>query len=322
MSAHTDPNTVVILYGPTASGKSGLAVALAERIGGTIINADSLQIYRELEILTARPQADALARAPHRLYGVLPATTPGSTAWWRDTALTEIETALADGRTPIVTGGTGLYIKTLIEGLSPLPGTNEAAREQATRLYRTLGGDAFRGELARRDPATAARLAPGDRQRLIRAWEVVESTGTPLSAWQSQPRDPGHALQFRLIGLIPPRAELYAGIDGRFLAMLERGACAEARRFDALGVAPTLPANKALGLPELRRHIHGEIGLEEAVRLAQQATRNYAKRQLTWFRHQLPGKAPAQSIHDSYAATAELSERNLTEIISFIVRPR
>lgn len=313
---------VIILYGPTASGKSGLAVGLAERLGGVVINADSLQLYRELDILTARPQEDALARASHRLYGVLPADTSSSTAWWRDAALTEIGAALKAGQLPIVTGGTGMYLKTLMEGLSPLPGTDEKSRARATALYEALGGDVFRGELAKCDPAAATRLAPGDRQRLIRAWEVFEATGVPLSEWQARPREPGHALDFRLIGLVPPRAELYARIDRRFLEMLDRGALDEARHFERLGISPSLPANKALGLPELRRHFAGEIGLSEATRLAQQATRNYAKRQLTWFRHQLPAMVSFSAIHDSHAYFSELSERNFDEIISFIVHTR
>ena len=310
---------VVILYGPTASGKSGLATQLAERLDGVVINADSLQVYAELEVLTARPPAEAMARAPHRLYGVLPASEPSSAAWWREQALAEVERARQAGLLPIVTGGTGLYIKALVEGLSPLPGTDREARARATALYEAIGGDAFRASLAERDPRLAARLAPGDRQRLIRAWEVAESTGVPLSEWQDRPRDPGHDLRFRLLGLIPSRAELYAHIDRRFTEMLERGALDEARAFDALGLPASLPANKALGLPELRRHLKGEIGLEAAAALARQATRNYAKRQLTWFRHQLPEPPPSARFHDSHAVFAELSERNVAQIISFVV---
>jgi tRNA dimethylallyltransferase len=310
---------VVILYGPTASGKSGLAIQLAERLGGSVINADSLQVYAELEILTARPSADAASRVPHRLYGVLPAREPSSAAWWRLQALAEIRRAQENGLVPILTGGTGLYIKALMEGLSPVPGADRETRALATALYAELGGEAFRTALAERDPKTAARLAPGDRQRLIRAWEVVESTGIPLSEWQAKPRDPGHDLTFRLIGLIPPRAMLYARIDRRFTEMLARGALDEARAFDALGLPASLPANKALGLPELRRHLKGEIGLDEAAALARQATRNYAKRQLTWFRHQLAPTGSSARSHDSHAIFAELSERNLAQIISFVV---
>lgn len=310
---------VAVLYGPTASGKSDLAVALAERLDGVVINADSLQVYAELEILTARPDAVAMARALHRLFGTVPAAQACSAAWWRDAALTEIAAALAEGRHPILVGGTGLYLKTLIEGLSPIPAADPAARAEATQLYQELGGEAFRAALAERDPAIAARLEPGDRQRLIRAWEVVEATGTPLSAWQALPKEPGHRLNFTLIGLMPPRDRLYARIDARFLRMLEHGALAEAARFEALGLPDTLPANKALGLPELRRHLKGELDLAEATRLAQQMSRNYAKRQVTWFRHQLPSAKKSDHRHIRHAEFEELSERNLAEIMPIIL---
>ncbi len=311
--------SVIVLYGPTASGKSAFALTLAERLDGVIVNADSLQVYRELEILTARPDAAALARAPHRLYGVLPASEAGSVAWWRDAALAEIQDAHKTGKRAIVTGGAGLYLLALMRGLSPLPTADHEARAQATALYEELGGETFRARLAERDPETAGRLTPGDRQRLIRAWEVVESTGTPLSAWQKSPRIAGHDLDFRLIGLIPPRDELYGRIDRRFLDMLDRGALDEAARFEALGIAPALPANKALGLDALRRHLRGEIDLDEATRAGQQATRNYAKRQMTWFRHQMPDIASNDDSHISHAQFSELSERNLPEILPFIL---
>jgi tRNA dimethylallyltransferase len=310
---------VAVLYGPTASGKSDLAIALAERLNGVVINADSLQVYAELQVLTARPDAAALARAPHRLFGVLPAAEAGSATWWRDAALAEIAAAHAAGQYPILAGGTGLYLKTLMEGLSPVPTADPQARAHATALYEKIGGTAFRAALAERDPVIAARLEPGDRQRLIRAWEVVETTGTPLSDWQALPKDPGHRLDFDLIGLMPPRDALYERIDRRFAAMLDQGALDEARRFDALGLSPALPANKALGLPELRRHLKGEIDLAEATRLGRQASRNYAKRQTTWFRHQLPADKKSAKTHIRHVSFGELSERNLPEIIPFIL---
>lgn len=311
---------VIVVYGPTAGGKSGLALGLAERLDGVVINADALQVYAELRILTARPGPKDEARVPHRLYGVLSAATAGSAAWWRTAALAEIEAAHEGGKRAILTGGTGLYINSLIDGLSPVPPADEAARAKATALYAELGGEAFRAELARRDPEAAARLKSGDRQRLIRAWEVAEATGRALSDWQKLPREPGHDLDFRLIGLMPPREELYARIDRRFEVMLAAGALDEARAFDALGLDPSLPANKALGLPELRRHLAGEIGLEEATRAAQQASRNYAKRQMTWFRGQLPGTREALALHGSDAKTGEHSESFFSEIMPFILR--
>jgi tRNA dimethylallyltransferase len=311
----------VVLYGPTASGKSDLAVALAEALDGVVINADSMQVYAELKILTARPNEAALARAPHRLFGVLSAAQAGSAAWWRDAAMAEIAAAQSAGKRAILAGGTGLYLKTLIEGLSPVPTADIDARAQATALYAEIGGAAFRAALAEHDPVVAERLESGDRQRLVRAWEVFAATGTPLSAWQALPKNPGHSLGFCMIGLMPPRDALYARIDRRFETMMADGALDEAARFDALALSPALPANKALGLPELRRHLKGEIGGAEAIGLAQQASRNYAKRQLTWFRHQMPKDEKSAAAHIRHAIFAELSERFLPEIISFILHP-
>jgi tRNA dimethylallyltransferase len=290
-------------------------------LDGIVVNADSLQLYTELKILTARPDDSALSRAQHRLFGILPVSEPGSAALWRDLALSEIAAARALGKYPIITGGSGLYLKTLIEGLSPVPPADAEARARASALHDEIGGEAFRVALASRDPVAATRLMAGDRQRLIRAWEVVEATGTSLSDWQKQPRDPAHRLTFYFVGLMPERSHLYERIDRRFETMLELGALAEATRFDALRLSPSLPSNKALGLPELRRHIRGEIELSAATRRAQQASRNYAKRQVTWFRHQLPIENNSSTSHVRHAQFAELSERNLDEIISFILRP-
>jgi tRNA dimethylallyltransferase len=321
VTRRTSPDTspVIVLYGPTASGKSALAVTLAERLGAVVINADSLQVYAELRILTARPEPAALARAPHLLYGVLPAATPGSAAWWRDAALAEIKTAHEAGLRAIVTGGTGLYLKVLMEGLSPLPTADLEARSRATELYEELGGEKFRAALMARDPSAAARLAPGDRQRLIRAWEVLDSTGTALSDWQALPRDPGHDLNFKSIGLMPPREELYLRINRRFDLMIDQGALEEAAAFAALGLPEALPANKALGLPELRRHLAGEISLFQAGQLARQVSRNYAKRQVTWFRHQMGCKSESSQPQAEELIVEEFSERNLSTIISFIL---
>jgi tRNA dimethylallyltransferase len=261
-----------------------------------------------------------MARAPHRLYGVSPAAEASSVAMWREAALAEIALAHESGKRAIVAGGTGLYLNALIHGLSPVPQADADARARATALYSDIGGAAFRDALRQRDPEAAARLEPGDRQRLIRAWEVAESTGISLSEWRRLPRDPGHALQFQLIGLAPPRPALYGRIDRRFEAMLDCGALDEAARFEALNLPPDLPANKALGLAELRRCLKGELDLAEASRIARQATRNYAKRQSTWFRHQMPGQGVTENPHISHAVFAELSESFLAEIIAFIVR--
>jgi tRNA dimethylallyltransferase len=276
---------LIVIGGPTASGKSGLALDAAEAVGGTVINADSMQVYRDLRILTARPGPEEEARAPHRLYGVLDAAELCSAARWRAMALAEIEAAAV----PIVVGGTGLYIRALLEGLAPVPEIPDAIRAEARALHRALGGAAFRARLAERDPEAAARLPSGDTQRLVRAWEVVLATGRPLAEWQrAQPR-PAPAGPVLALVLLPPRAPLYETCNRRLEAMLAAGALDEVRRLRARDLDPALPVMKALGVAAFARHLGGEITLEAALRLAQAATRQYAKRQTTWFRHQLPG---------------------------------
>ena len=282
-SARSAP--VVVVAGPTATGKSALALALAEAFAGTVVNADSIQLYRDLAILSARPDTAAEQRAPHRLYGILDAAERGTVARWRALALAEIAATHAAGRLPIVVGGTGLYLRALRQGLAPIPEPGAAARAEALSLYRTLGGAGLHARLARLDPATAARLKPGDTQRLVRAFEVVRGTGVPLSAWQARPGEPA-PYRFATILLLPPRDALYAACDARFAAMIASGGLAEAAALLARGLDPRLPAMKALGIPELFAHLRGESGLAEAVAAAQRATRQYAKRQTTWFRHQ------------------------------------
>jgi tRNA dimethylallyltransferase len=277
---------VVVVAGPTASGKSALGLALAEQLGGTVINADALQCYRDLEILTARPDGAALARAPHRLYGFLDAAERGSAGSWRGLALAEIAAATAAKRLPIVVGGTGLYLHALRHGLAPFPEIPEAIRDEATALHRALGGVAFRERLAALDPPSAARLFAGDTQRLVRAYAMVRATGLPIGIWRGRPHGAARC-RFGTILLMPPRDPLYAACDARFRAMIERGALSEVAVLAARGLDGALPAMKALGLPELLRHLRGEVTLAEAVTAAQRSTRRYAKRQVTWFRHQL-----------------------------------
>jgi tRNA dimethylallyltransferase len=284
----------VVIGGPTASGKSGMALDIAVALGGTVINADSMQLYADLDVLTARPGAEDLARTPHRLYGVLPASERGSAARWRDMALAEIAAAHAAGRLPVVVGGTGLYLRTLMEGLSAVPSIPEDIRKAAHARLRDLGGEAFRAELVARDPASA-KLNPGDTTRLTRAWEVLEATGHPLSHWQTQTAEGApEGLSFTVLVLDPPRDALYANCDRRFRVMMGQGALEEVRQLDAQNLDPDLPAMKALGVPELRAHLRGELSLDEAIALAQQSTRRYAKRQVTWFRHQLASRPPAK----------------------------
>jgi len=277
---------VVIVAGPTASGKSALALALAEAYGGTIVNADSQQAYRDLKILSARPGVVDEARAPHRLYGYLDAAERGSVARWRELALREIAAATAGGSLPILVGGTGLYLRALQHGLAPVPDIPPEIRDEAQALYCELGGVKFRERLAPLDPASAARFPPGDRTRLTRAYEVVRATGRPIGAWQRFPAAPA-PYRFAAILLAPPRAALYAACDARFAAMVAAGGLDEARALMARGLDPGLSAMKAVGVPELFRHLRGEVALRDAVAAAQMATRRYAKRQSTWFRHRL-----------------------------------
>ncbi|CAA7620784.1 tRNA (adenosine(37)-N6)-dimethylallyltransferase MiaA [Magnetospirillum sp. SS-4] len=280
-------HSALVIAGPTASGKSGLALRLAHEFGGVVINADSMQVYTGLPILTAQPSMEDQARAPHRLYGVLPPSETCSAERWRDMAAAEMRAAWEAGRLPVVVGGTGLYIRSLMEGLSPVPDIPEPVRAATRQRLAEIGNRAFHALLAERDPEMAARLAPGDSQRMARAWEVLEATDRSLARWQDEPRIGGVAARWHVIALLPPRERLYAACDGRFQAMVETGALDEVRAVAALGLDPALPVLKALGFRELAAHLAGELDLATAIALARQATRNYAKRQTTWLRHQL-----------------------------------
>jgi tRNA dimethylallyltransferase len=279
--------SVLIIGGPTASGKSGLAMAVAEALNGVIINADSMQIYQGLPILTAQPSSADIAKAPHRLYAALPPTDVCSVARWRDLALAEIRAAQAEGKLPVIVGGTGFYLKTLLQGISPIPAIPPEFRAEAAALQQKLGNPGFHQELAKRDPLTAAKLDPLNTQRLVRAFEVLLATGKSLAEWQSLPRTgTPDDLHFLTVILQPPRELLYAACDGRFSQMLKTGALEEAKKFNTQFPAPS-SLSKALGYPELLACLAGKATLAEASTLAQQSTRNYAKRQTTWFRHQI-----------------------------------
>lgn len=308
----------VIVTGPTASGKSGLALALAKEFNGLVINADSMQVYRELAILTARPGLPALAAAPHRLYGVLSGQEACSAGRWRQLALAEIDAGHAAGRLPILVGGSGLYLRALEHGLTAIPGIPPAIRGAAAALHARLGGDAFHAALAARDPRMAERLPPGDTQRLIRAWEVLEATGRSLADWQDGGIATPRRYRFFRIALQPPRGELYAACDGRLLNMVRRGAVAEVRRLLALGLNPSLPVMKALGVRELSAHIRGTCDLAEAVARAQQRTRRYAKRQLTWLRTQGPREGPASTALNAQYSES-LDQKTFTIIRQFLL---
>ncbi|HEV2675172.1 MAG TPA: tRNA (adenosine(37)-N6)-dimethylallyltransferase MiaA [Aliidongia sp.] len=278
---------LIIVAGPTASGKSALALGIARAFDGTIINADSMQVYRDLRILTARPDDAALAAAPHRLDGILDGAELCSAARWAALAHGEIAAAHRAGRLPIVVGGTGLYLRTLLQGIAAVPEIPDAMREAARARHREVGGEAFRVELARLDPAAAGRLPAGDSQRLVRAYEVVAATGRTLGDWQRAGAQDVPRYDSRQFVLLPPRDALYAACDGRLQGMIAAGALDEVAALIARGLSPDLPICKAVGVPELVRHLAGELDLATATAAAQQATRNYAKRQFTWFRRQL-----------------------------------
>lgn len=285
--SETTPRAILIA-GPTASGKSALALELAARHRGVVINADSMQVYRELRILTARPTPEEEARVPHALYGHVPAAEAYSVGRWAADAQRAIAAARAEGRRPILVGGTGLYFRALLEGLSPIPAVPADIRQRWRRRAAEEGAGALHRELAERDPATAARLGATDTQRIVRALEVLDATGRPLSAWQELRGTPvlKPAETVRLV-LTPERAELRRRCALRFAAMLDQGGLAEARRFAALGLAPDLPAMRAIGLRPVLRHVAGEIDREEALRHGIDETRKYVKRQATWIRRNM-----------------------------------
>jgi tRNA dimethylallyltransferase len=288
----------ILIAGPTASGKSALALALAERLGGVIVNADSMQVYRDLRIITARPSPADEARTPHRLYGHVDAAENYSVGRWCQDMRAVLAEAERAGRMPILAGGTGLYFKALTQGLSAVPPTPPNIRAAVRSRGDAEGAQALHAELARRDPDTAARLRPGDRMRVARALEVLEATGRSLADWHRDGMpamlNPDTAVK---VFLAVEPAELHRRIDARFDAMLAAGALDEVRALAARGLDPMLPAMKAHGVPWLRRHLAGEIALAEAAAGAKLDTRRYTKRQRTWFRHQMPGwrwLAPAE----------------------------
>ena len=289
MTSPRDDSEAVLIAGPTASGKSALALALAQAAGGVVINTDSMQVYRDLRVLTARPTSEEEARVPHRLYGHVDAAVNCSAGAWVADAADALASVRAQGLKPIFVGGSGLYFKALTRGLSAVPPILPAIRSAVRARLERDGVEALHAELARCDPASAERLKPRDRTRIARALEVLEATGRSLLDWhrEGQPPllSPG---TFRAVFLAPERDALYARIDARFGAMLEVGALDEVAVLAARRLDPLLPAMKAHGVPALIRHLNGEITLDEAAEIGRADTRHYAKRQFTWFRHQLP----------------------------------
>ena len=289
MISQAKDNNAVLIAGPTASGKSALALELAQKSGGVIINTDSMQVYRDLRVLTARPPEAEEATVPHRLYGHVDAAINFSAGAWIADAARVLDEARAKQRLPILVGGTGLYFKALTRGLSAIPPIAPDIRDRVRAQLERDGVEALYAELAKRDSLSAERLKPRDRTRIARALEVVEATGRSITDWHREGLPPllppG---TFHALFLSPERDALYTRIDARFDAMLKAGALDEVEQLAARRLDPLLPAMKAHGVPPLISHLKGEITLAEAAEIGRADTRHYAKRQFTWFRHQLP----------------------------------
>jgi tRNA dimethylallyltransferase len=293
----------ILIAGPTASGKSAAALELVQRLGGLIINADAMQVYRELKVLSNRPGPEDERPTPHRLFGHVPAWDAYSAGRWLADARQAMAEAWGQGQVAVVVGGTGLYFRSLERGLSEIPHIPSDIRQKWRRALAERGARGLHDELGRQAPDEARRLRPSDGQRIARALEVLEATGEPLSSHHGGPAATGPLVDVDVIrvAIVPDRSALYRRCDERFLHMMADGALDEVRRLVALGLDPALPAMRAIGVAPLMRHLAGEIGLEEAVGLAQRDTRRYAKRQLTWLRHQMPGYEP---VSDGTAAVA------------------
>lgn len=283
----TDQKRALLIAGPTASGKSQAALALAEKIGGVVINADSMQVYREAPILTAQPSDADKARLPHLLYGHVGVDEVYSVGRWRTDAIAALAEARSMKRVPIFAGGTGLYFSALTDGLAEIPEIPPEVRDGARGLLDEIGVEELHARLAARDPRTASKLRPSDPQRVLRAYEVFEATGRPLAEWQEAPAQSilknSHIAAFVLD---PPRSELRARIAVRFEEMVERGGLEEAAAL--AGLNPALPAAKLLGLRPLQALAAGQISRSDALEQAITATRQFAKRQMTWFRNRMP----------------------------------
>lgn len=286
MSSEKRKNKCIVICGPTASGKSSLAITLARELGGEIINADSMQIYKELETLTSRPDRNDLEIVPHKLFGTREIINPCSVNIWNNLAQKSIENAVSRGRVPIVCGGTGMYIKYLSTQLATVPNIPAEVRLIAREKLMKLGNEKFYQELTKLDPQMEGLIPIGDSQRLVRAWEVFEVTRKSLFDWQAVNANQTNLTVCNIL-LMPDREFLYASCDRRFLEFVDNGALNEAKAIRDLELDPTLPGMKALGLLQLIDYLEGKITFDVAIAQAQQKTRNYAKRQMTWFRNQL-----------------------------------
>jgi tRNA dimethylallyltransferase len=284
-----DRPELALIAGPTASGKSALALRLAERRGGIVINADSAQVYRDLRIVSARPSEEEDARAPHRLYGYRDGASACSGADWAADAKRAIAEAHDDGRLPILVGGTGLYLRTLIEGIAPVPPIDPGVRSEVRALPVSDGYE----QLRREDPEAAHRLQPGDTTRVARALEVVRSTGRPLAAWQREKQGGiGDSVAMKAIVLLPPREWLYDRCNRRFESMFGEEGIAEVAALLKRELDPALPVMRAIGVPEIAAFLSATSSREDAIAAGQTATRQYAKRQYTWFSRQPPAEWP------------------------------
>ena len=283
---------VILVGGPTASGKSNLALQIAEQLDGVVINADAIQTYRDLNILTARPSLLDEERVTHELYGFLDATDTFSVGQWQKLALTEIASATEKGKRSILVGGTGLYFKSLVEGIAAIPEIPSAIRASSREYFKQIGKQKFHAELLSRDPVMGQRISFGDSQRMVRAWEVFEATGQSLSYWQGLPTE-APKLNFLMIVLMPPREQVYLACEDRLDKMINEGVLSEVRklthRANVEEIDPSSPIFKAIGYTELSSHLEGKLSIEDALLAAKQKTRRYAKRQMTWFRNQFCG---------------------------------
>ena len=300
---------VVMICGPTAGGKSGLALALAERWGGVVINADSMQLYHDLRVLTARPDDSDMARAQHRLYGVIDGATRASVASWLAMAADEVARARECHLLPIIVGGTGLYFQAAINGIAPIPEVPADIHKQCMDQLAAQGGTAFRAALAQHDAVTAGRLHDGDSQRLVRAMGVALATGRPLSAWQTeQHKGAIDGIPVR-IAMTPPRDHLYARINSRFESMMAQGAEDEVAALAARRLDPSLPVMKAIGVREIMAFQAGDLSATQAVEKASRDSRRYAKRQMTWVRN---------NFNADFNLNTQYTERNIEEIFAIL----
>jgi tRNA dimethylallyltransferase len=284
------PIPAVIIGGPTASGKSALALKIAQDLKGEIINADSMQVYNHLPILTACPPLEDYDRIPHHLYGVLSGSNRGSVGWWYEEACYCIQEVHHRGKTPVIVGGTGLYLKALTHGISPIPAIQSDIRQRVVEMMETLSRQDFHDYVTFQDPKIRGKFAVNDAQRLSRALEVFLQTGQSIIDFQGK-AEKKLSLDYRYYVLIPNRDVLKQRINSRLETMIQQGALTEVQQLISLGLPPSFPIMKAVGAPELTAYLTGTLTLEEAITQAQQSTQQYAKRQVTWFRHQSPENA-------------------------------